>query len=1038
MKKLFLFLLINLFVVSIHSQNSKLEGIVIDSKSNPIIGATVKLLNSTVGVVTDLDGKFSLSVPQKGELQISFVGYKAQTFSLNKLPAGEILKVVLVEDTEMLDELVVVGYAVQKKATLTGSVSVVGNEKLTTTPNENIVNMMSGKLPGIRIRQYNGEPGAFASSFDIRGLGEPLIVINGVPSENADFQRLNANDIESISVLKDAAAAIYGVKAANGVVLVTTKKGTSATEGKVDISYSINQGWQFFQRVPEPCGVFDYMMLKNELKQRQESYSHLGEPMPTPEFTEENINMYRTGELIGTNWSDGVLKNLAPQTQHNLSMNGSTGKIDYYFNLGYLKQGGLFKTNDIRYERWNFRSNAVVRIVKGLKAEINLSGYIDEKHRTLSDVNEIYKMVWMLQPTVPAYANNNPLYPGVTDDNKNPLIISYADKAGYNNNYNKAFQGQLALEYDFSFIKGLKARIMYNYNLKHSEYKRMAKQFSMYTYNPEKQEYLPHLSEERSSYSHDYSPTSNTLLQTQLSYNNTFEDKHNVAATLVYEEMSNYWDNLNAKRFLELPIYELFTGVDNGQIGKSNGRGEDAKKSFIGRFAYDYASKYLVDFAFRYDGSSKFSSDSRWGFFPSASVGWRISEENFMKESSFLSFINNLKVRASYGVMGDDSALSYQYLSGYSYPNRDAGFIFNDIFYNGLKSRGVANPNLTWFKAKTFNVGIDANAWNGLLGASFDYFVRDRDGLLATRSTTIPGTVGVELPQENLNSDRAAGWELTLTHHNEISDFKYDVSVNISSTRTRNKHVESQPFGNSYEYWRNSTANRYTDVWWGKLYGGQFTSYDQIMNHPIRNSAVPGDFYYEDWNNDGKVDDLDIVPIGIKNLPLINYGINLSASWKNFDIDLVFQGSARYYTQFDSFYATPAMWGRNSLDKFLDRWHTKVPNTNMYDPTTEWVAGYYPTTGSPEPEGGESTRGIKNASYLRLKSAELGYTLPKKYLKAVHIQNLRVYLSGYNLFTITGLRDADPEHPSAKAQGDYQTGAYPINSSFNIGANITF
>lgn len=481
MKKLFLFLLINLFVVSIHSQNSKLEGIVIDSKSNPIIGATVKLLNSTVGVVTDLDGKFSLSVPQKGELQISFVGYKAQTFSLNKLPAGEILKVVLVEDTEMLDELVVVGYAVQKKATLTGSVSVVGNEKLTTTPNENIVNMMSGKLPGIRIRQYNGEPGAFASSFDIRGLGEPLIVINGVPSENADFQRLNANDIESISVLKDAAAAIYGVKAANGVVLVTTKKGTSATEGKVDISYSINQGWQFFQRVPEPCGVFDYMMLKNELKQRQESYSHLGEPMPTPEFTEENINMYRTGELIGTNWSDGVLKNLAPQTQHNLSMNGSTGKIDYYFNLGYLKQGGLFKSNDIRYERWNFRSNAVVRIVKGLKAEINLSGYIDEKHRTLSDVNEIYKMVWMLQPTVPAYANNNPLYPGVTDDNKNPLIISYADKAGYNNNYNKAFQGQLALEYDFSFIKGLKARIMYNYNLKHSEYKRMAKQFSMYT-----------------------------------------------------------------------------------------------------------------------------------------------------------------------------------------------------------------------------------------------------------------------------------------------------------------------------------------------------------------------------------------------------------------------------------------------------------------------------------------------------------------------------------------------------------------------------
>ena len=299
------------------------------------------------------------------------------------------------------------------------------------------------------------------------------------------------------------------------------------------------------------------------------------------------------------------------------------------------------------------------------------------------------------------------------------------------------------------------------------------------------------------------------------------------------------------------------------------------------------------------------------------------------------------------------------------------------------------------------------------------------------------------MPQENLNSDIAAGWEVNITHHNKISDFTYDIGVNISSTRTKYDYYEEAVFGNSYEKWRNSKQNRYNDIWWGKEWAGQFQSYDQIMNHSIRNDAVPGDHYYEDWNGDGVIDDLDNRPIGIINMPLINYGINASASWKGFDIDLVFQGTARVYTQYDSFYGNVAMWGRNSLTKFTDRWHTLEPNANMYDPTTEWVPGYYPTSGSPSPEADNSTRGIKNSSYIRLKSAEIGYSFPEKWLSPAHIQQLRLFVSGYNLFVITGLRDVDPEHPSSggynnNRDGVYNTGAYPINSSFNVGATITF
>lgn len=1028
-----------LVILTGYAQTTKtISGTVTDATTGEtIIGASISLAGTTRGVISDADGKFSLdNVPSSGTLLISYIGYATQKIGVGN---NQVFNIRMQEDETRLDEVVVVGYGTQKKATLTGAVSAIKSEDLTITKNENVVNMMTGKLPGVRVWQKSSEPGNFdKTKFDIRGFGAPLIVIDGVPQGNEVFNRMDPNEIESISVMKDGTAAIYGVRAANGVILVTTKQGGGT---KFEINYQFNHGWQQFLYMPDNVGAIDYMMLTNEKRKRDFGGNFIAQSSPT--FLDADFDMYRNGQRQSVNWARETLKDAATQQQHNVSINGTSDKVKYFFNLGYQEQGGILQSGDINYDRWNFRSNNVIKITNRLRAQVNVSGYMDNKVEPKKDMWTIFKAAWNVPPTAQVYANNNPNYFDYENRHDNPVAWQQSDVVGFKDNKKRDVQAQGVLEYDIPGVQGLKAKGMYNFHFNQSTEKEYSHAYYLYTYDPQNDVYNGTALQSPSYVVQRYWESTTTLFQVSLNYTRKFLDLHDVDALVLYEESNGKGEDFRAQRNVELELPHLAAGVDKDQRGEGGFPWHDVRKAIVGKVNYGFAGKYLLDFSFRYDGSSKFSPNKQWGFFPGGSIGWRISEESFIKKNPTLDFITNLKLRASYGVMGDDGSLNFQHVAGYNYPKD--GYIFSGQFVNGVESRGMINPFLTWTTSKTMDYGFDFDLWNGKLGGSFDYFVRNRNGLFEKAKGQFPGTIGVGLPQENLESDRTYGYELVLNHYNKIGDVNYYVTGNISYSRSMSRYKEQDPFGNSYDRWRSSQKDRVNGIWWGKDYVGQFQNYDQIYNHLINTgggnqNVVPGDYYYQDWNGDGFIDDQDTHPIAIYSMPLINFGTTIGADWKGFDLNLLFQGSTMFNVRYEEQYHEPLMYGQGAMVRFLDRWHTANPGDDVFDPHTQWIPGYYAAMGSPLEDG---TRAVRNASYLRLKSVELGYTFPQKLISPLGVQALRLYVSGYNLLTITGLKNYDPEHPGQAANNDDWNNTqggyyYPNNKTYNLGIKVTF
>ena len=600
----------------------------------------------------------------------------------------------------------------------------------------------------------------------------------------------------------------------------------------------------------------------------------------------------------------------------------------------------------------------------------------------------------------------------------------------------KWFQSSFSLSYDVPWVEGLKLKGLYSYDYIMNDNKEFENTWKSYRDNQVWTRNDPP-KVGRTFYSKD-----NTLWQVQANYSREFNG-HNIDAMLLFEESTYKGDNFNGKKELSIPIDQVFAGnADNQQFGQSTAASalfDNANQALVGRVAYDYKSKYLIEFAFRYEGSSKFPANSRWAMFPSVSGGWRVSEEKFWKESS-LNFINNLKIRASWGKMGDDGALAYQFLNGYTYPVGGAayampgGAIFDGSFVNASATKGLANQSISWIEAKTFDIGFDLEAWDGLLGLTVDYFRRDRDGLLTTRAASLPGVVGAALPQENLNGDMTRGYEIEISHRNTINEFSYEIKGNFAYARSENKHVEGARKGNSYLNWKQNSNDRFTDLWWGYGAGERFTSWDQIYYNSIYigRGSVLGDYNYEDWNGDGWINELDEHPLtNTGDRPLINFGLTFNASWKGFDVSLLLQGAAKRHISYDELLYNPLWANTNALDQFMDRWRPADGHADPYDPATKWISGHYAYTGSLPNRNSEFN--MQNAAYLRLKTIEVGYNLPKPWLTKIGVQGLRVYLSGYNLFTITGLKYCDPEFPS----GNYGYN-YPLNKTVTIGANLKF
>ena len=1020
-----------------NQQQITVAGTVYDELGDPMPGVNVTIKGTSMGVATNADGKFSLSVPgEKSVLTFTYIGYVTKDVIVG---SQRNIEVKMTEDAMMMEEVVVVGYGTQKKATLTGSVVAINNEQLTMTKNTNTQNMLTGKLPGLRVIQKTSEPGQFTNQFDIRGLGTPLFIVDGVP--RGDFPRMDANDIESISILKDASAAIYGVRAANGVVLITTKTGIKQ---RASIEYSGYYGIQTPAEILDPINAWDRALLFNETTMRSTSN-------PYKVYDEQYFQDLKNGVLPDTDWYKEVMRNNAPQQQHNVSIQGGTDVVDYFFNVGYNNQGSFFRTNSSNYERYNLRTNLNIKIIDNLKASVKLNYITDQTNRQNYDAWGIFARLWRSKPTDPIYANNTaPYYNHPTSgDIENVIALIHPELSGEINNKKNILQSNLSLNYQVPNVKGLSANFMFSYDKSFNDDSNFKKAFNEYTYNSANDSYTVYTRNAPTQLTRNFYTGHSTLWNTSLNYDNIFVEKHHVNAMVLYEESYGQSYDFHAMRYFSMPIPYLFAGDTQNQEGTGSGLSESANKALVGRLNYDYASKYMMEVSFRYDGSSLFPKGKQWGFFPSIQLGYRVSEEQFFKNA--LPFVENLKLRGSIGRLGDDSASKFQFIEGYDYPasggsrTLPAGYVFGSTYINALGFRNAPNPDITWYTSTMKNLGIDIDLLRGLFGLSFDIFQRDRDGLLDTPSIIVPGTFGSGISQANLNGDRTKGFELELRHRNKIGhDFNYNVTGFVSMTRSLLTKKVQPDRQNSHDYWRNNQVGRYQDIWFGKEAAGTYQSYADIANSIYSNSGtLPGDPIYLDWNGDGVIDGEDDHPIATtiepgrsfqdqRNYPLMNFGLTLSGQYKWVDLSLQFQGSAMSYVSYGEQLLEPLAWDGNALPILFDRWHPVDPDVDPYNPSTQWISGRYPF-GKTRAES-NSEFNIQNGAYLRLKNVELGFTVPKNVVaNKLKISRLRLFVNTYNLFTITGVKGLDPERPT-----ELYGYMYPLNRTFNFGGTITF
>lgn len=1007
----------------VNAQNQRIKGIVKDSSGEPLIGVNVTLKGGNTGAVTNMDGTFDLTVSGgKNVLQFSYVGFSTKEVPIK---GQNFLTVTLDGDNTQLNEVVVVGYGTQRRQEITGSVASLSRKEIMTVNTANMTNALQGKIPGLNIKQNTGEPGNYDNSFNIRGLGAPLVIVDGIPRDN--FDRIDPNEIESVSVLKDATAAIYGVRAANGVILVTTRKGS---KGKTEISLTASYGIQNITKYPKSVDAYGYMELYNE------AMANRGETTPT--YSPELITS--GSPYANVNWYDEIVRTSVPQYQINLTTSGGTDRVQFFNSIGYYKEEGLWKSNSLNYERFNLRSNITAQITDQLTAEFQVGGFIDRKAAPPYDPADILKAIGAQVPIYEIYANGNPNYLGKQyNDDNNALIKSSRQYSGYRKTSNTQMQVTASLRWDIPFVKGLWAKALVAYDPKFHKAKLFSKQYRTYQYDKTTDTYTVANTSAMSSVTEWRSDTSTPTTQVSLNYEQKFKNKHNVKGLLLFETRKWQTSELSGNRNTLMDgIDQIYAGLVDDARSINGSADRNANMGLVGRVDYDYLSKYLLQASFRYDGSSKFYN-KKWGFFPSLSLGWRISEESFIKDN--ISFIDNLKLRASIGRMGDDNVEPYLWLMAFDYPGGDSYVLGDGSLIPGVGIPQIPNLNATWYTSTTKNLGIDVSLWNAALTVEFDLFRRDRDGLLANRIVSIPGTFGATFAKENINSDMQQGFELVLGHNGKIMDFSYQVSGNLTYTLNRNKYVESVPQGNSYDNWRRNTNNRNTNIIWMYKANGQFQNMNEIYTNPVlggvynKYSYLPGDIKYVDYNEDGMIDEWDMQPLMRGNTPVMNFGLTLNGQWRGLDLSLSLQGASMFNARMN---ASPLQWGGSAWDIFMDRWH-KVDasgNTAPFDPNAKWVAGKYPSTRVQDPQnyGIESSFWYNDCTYLRLKNLEVGYTLPKKWTQPVGINSLRVYANGYNLLTLqsSGSDYIDPENPGGEIN------RYPIMRNFNFGVNINF
>jgi TonB-linked SusC/RagA family outer membrane protein len=1005
-------------------QAFNVKGVLTSETGETLPGASVILKGTSTGTTTDAEGKYSLNLPDsKGTLVFTYIGYVAQEVAVaNKSQ----IDVQLLTNDKTLEEVVVVGYGTQKKATLTGSVSEVKGSDIVKSPQPNLSNSLAGRFSGFVANNRGGEPGYDGSSYTIRGFAstgnsDVLIVVDGIPGQVGGLERLDPNDIESISILKDASAAVYGSRAANGVILVTTKRGGT---GKPVISYSFNQGFSSATRLPKLADAPTYATILNEI----DYYNNPAGGM-NQHYSADEIQKFRDGSdpinYPNTNWQKETLKKVALQNQHNLGINGGTENVKYYVSLGTIYQDGLYKHGATKYKQYNFRSNVDANVTKDFKVSLSLSGRQENRQFPVSSAANTFRSIYRAYPTVISKYPNGYYSTGV--ENSNPVVLG-TDMGGTNSNPTSVFNGILRASYNMPFVEGLSVDGFYSVDKSFNFSKTFSVPYTLYNYNKTTDAYSTVVtggSAGKASLTETQINITNITQNIRLNYLRQFGG-HNVNAFVAYEQNKRNEMTLGASRinYPTASTPELSQGGPAATDKDNNGKSYNfTRKSVIGRLAYNFNEKYLAEVQARLDGSSIFPKGNQYGFFPSVSAGYRISEEDWFKNN--VNFVNDLKVRASYGTLGNDNVGQFQYYNNYSFNNQ---YVTGDnVITSGIDLTKLANPNITWETAKKMDIGLNAVVLKHF-NLEVIYFNQKRSNILAARNASIPNTSGIVnpfktdqntplVPDENLGRVNSSGFEATLGY-NHAGNFRYSISGNVTYAKSKIVFIDEAP--GVLDYQRQTGGPLYTELLYNTL--GIYRTQADLDQYPHIQGAKFGDLILEDYNKDGKITADDQVRTKYGNTPLLTYGLVFNGGYKAFDASIVFSGQGMV-TQ----YVLPES---GQVGNFYSSWAD-----NRYSPTN--TEGTYPradTRASSSINGGlyKNNFWLNNASFVRLKNIEVGYTLPKVTLSKIRLSSLRVYASAFNLFTITGVKDYDPEGNNASGQ------FYPQQRIINLGVNIKF
>jgi len=873
-----------------------------------------------------------------------------------------------------------------------------------------------GRVPGVMALNQGGEPGYDGSRILIRGRNTlnadnagPLIVIDGIP-DRGGMGRLDPNDIESLTVLKDAAAAIYGSRSANGVILITTKRGIT---GEPRISYNFNQGFTAPTKLPKMADAALYAQLQNEIS------AYGGDPLP---WTEADIEAFRRGDdpwmYPNTDWLKELIWNNAPQSKHSLSVRGGTEKVKYFASLGSTSQEGLYRNSATNYKQHNARINLDTKIGEYLDLRFDLAGRLEDRNFPPRGAGSIFRAAMRGRPNETARWPNG--LPGPDIEYGDNPIVTATNAIGYDDHDRWVLNGTLGGTLRIPWVKGLSLDGNFAVDKMLNFQKRWIKPWTLYSWDKTTRDAngLPILQAAERGVSspelfqqfyQDQAVTMNASIRYERSFG-----PHNLnllAAAEQIESKGDVFDGLR-KYFLSSAVDQLFAGGDRERTVSGTGY-EQARRNYFGRVSYNFDEKYLFDFNWRMDGSQNFPKGSRFGFFPGFGTGWVVSSEDFWD----VPIVNFLKFRGSYGKLGSDLIPDFQYLSTYAFSQNNGGAIIGDELYRGLYQTRTPNPNIRWEVSENYNVGIELQLDEGKWALEADWFKNDRSNILTQRSASLPLYTGFTLPDENIGTSTNQGMDAMLSYRNTLGDVFLYLSANATYAKNKLTFWDEAPGAPDYQRVTGKTfgAPLYYDAI------GIFRDQDHVNNTPARlPEARPGDIIFRDVNGDGVINDDDRIRFDQTEFPKWSYGFLAAAEWKDFDISALFQGAAgaRQYVRTES-----GLIGNFPLAFVEDRWTENNPNAawpRVYDRNREyWV-------------NRENTFWWWKTDYVRLKTIELGYTLPQKLTKRASISSLRFFASGQNLLTFSAVDFFDPEVPGGSGQ------YYPQTKIYNIGVSVNF